>query len=197
MIGFALVLLLGSAATWIAAAGARLRARAYFRLAAVLYAAMALASGFATAEPAISAAVTDIVMPLGAAVLVIGAYAGFRRRPVILSASLILAGAGLAGIASAMLGLLVLAAVPQVLATLFALLIARKHLFTGQRSGIYLALGGLCLMGAAACRFALGTGPFTQAGLLVFAAAGQVGIALASNLIVEEERFDRGWPSVH
>lgn len=180
MTGFALVLLLGAAAAWIAAQGARARARSYLRLAAVLYAAMAVAHA-ANFAPS---AVTDIVMTLGATVLCVGAFAGFRRNPRILTASTALAFSGLAGIAAAMLGMPVLAAVPQVLSAVFTFLIARRGLFAGRRSGLYLALAAVCLLGAAACR--LTPDLMARIGLLLFAAAAVAGVALASNVFVEE-----------
>jgi len=180
MTGFALVLLLGAAAAWIAAQGARARARSYLRLAAVLYAAMAVAHA-ANLAPA---AVTDIVMTLGSTVLCVGAFAGFRRNPRILTASTALAFSGLAGIAAAMLDLPVLAAVPQVLSAVFTFLIARRGLFERQRSGLYLALAAVCLLGAAACR--LTPDLMARIGFMLFAAAAVAGVALASNVFVEE-----------
>lgn len=182
MIGFALVLLAAAAAAWIAAKGARPRARAYLRLAALLYAAMAIAHGASLAP----AAVTDVVLTMGSAVLCVGAYAGFRRNPRIFSASMVLAFSGLAGSAAAMLALPVLAAVPQVLSAIFTLLIARRGLFRRRRSGLYLALAALCLLGGAACQ--LSPGEMARAGLLLFAATAVAGVALASNLLVEEYR---------
>ncbi len=182
MIGFALVLFLGAAAGWIAAQGARPRARAYLRLAAVLYGAMAVSQAFAVAP----SAVREIVMTLGAAVLCIAAYSAFRRKPSFMSASVMLAASAASGIAAAMLGQSVLAAVPQVLSALFTLLIARRFLFAGMRSGIYLAFSALCLLGEAACSLSPGENLMARAGLLVFAATAVAGVALASNLLVEE-----------
>jgi len=182
MIGFALVLLVGAAAGWIAAQGARPRARAYLRLGAVLYGAMAISQAFGVAPPA----VRDIVMTLGSAVLCIAAYSAFKNKPRFISASALLAASAAAGIAAATLGQSVLAAVPQVLSALFTLLIARRYVFAGSRAGIYLALSALCLVGAAACSLSPGENLMARAGLLVFAAAAVAGVALASNLLVEE-----------
>jgi hypothetical protein len=182
MIGFALVLLLGAAAGWIAAQGAQLRARAYLRLGAVLYGAMAISQAFAVAP----SAVCDIVMTLGATVLCIAAYSAFRKKPRFMTASIALAAAAAAGIAAATLGQSVLAAVPQVLSAVFTLLIARRGAVLGQRSSIYLALSALCLLGEAACGLSPNDNLMARAGLLVFAAAGVAGVALASNFLVEE-----------
>ncbi len=182
MTGFALVLFLGAAAAWIAAQGARARARAYLRLGAVLYGAMAVSQGFGVAP----SAVRDIVMTLGSAVLCIAAYSAFRKKPRLMTASVVLAASALAGIAAAMLGQSMLAAVPQVLSALFTLLMARRAAFAGKRSGIYLALSAFCLLGEAACALSPGENLMARAGLLIFAAAGVSGVALASNLLVEE-----------
>ncbi|MDR3527204.1 MAG: hypothetical protein P4L57_07970 [Rhizomicrobium sp.] len=187
MIGFALVLLLGAAAGWIAAQGARPRARAYLRLGAVLYGAMAISQAFGVAPPA----VRDIVMILGSSVLCIAAYSAFKNKPRFLSASVMLAASAAAGIAAATLGQSVLAAVPQVVSALFMLLIARRFVFAGNRSGLYLALSALCLVGAAACGLAPVANLMARAGLLVFAAAAVAGVALASNLLVEERGAKR------
>lgn len=193
MTAFALILLAAAAAALLAARGLRQRAASYFQLAVVLYGAMAIAEALQWSADAVAA----IGMSLGAVVLTAGAYTAFRRSPRILSASLILAAAGLSGIASAMLGLPVLAAVPQVLSALFALLIARKPLFKGRRSGVYLALAALALLGAAALQAApSGDRAFARAGLMLFAAAGLAGSALASNLRIEEERLLRQNPSI-
>jgi hypothetical protein len=185
MTGFALVLLFAAAAAWIAANGARPRARAYLHLASALYGAMAVAQ----AADFAAAAVTDIAMTLGAVVLCIGAFSAFRRPPRIVTASFMLVGAGLCGIAAAMLGLAVLAAVPQVLAIVFTLLIARRGVFAFRRAGFYLAAAALSLLGAAACQIRQRVDPqmMTEAGLLLFAAAGVAGVALASNVLVENE----------
>jgi hypothetical protein len=182
MIGFALVLFLGAAAGWIAAAGAR--ARAYLRLACVLYGTMAVSEAFGVAPPA----VRDIVMTLGSAVLCLAAYGAFRRPLRLIAASLLLAAAAAAGIAAAMLGQSVLGAVPQVFSAVCTLIIARRPLLAGQRSGLYLALSAVCLLGAGACALSPGANLAARAGLLLFAAAAVAGVALASNLLVEEQR---------
>ena len=178
MTAFALVLLLAAAATWIACSGAPLRTRLYLRLAGVLYAALAVSEAFQVAP----AAVTDIVATLGAAVLCVAAFAGFRRSPRWFSATAVLVLAASCGIGAAVNDWRVLAAAPQLLSAIFTFLIARPGLW--QRASVYLALASLSLLGAAAS--ALAPGAMARAGLLLFAAAGLLGVALASDVLVDE-----------
>jgi hypothetical protein len=185
MTAFALVLILGAAAGWIASGGAPARARAYLRFTAVLYAAMA-AGAFLKLAPA---AVTDIVATLGSAVLCVAAFAAFRRSPPPFAASALLGLAALAGIAAAATGFAVLAAVPQVLSAAFLLLIARRELKQRRRAGVYLALSALSLVGAAACQ--LVPGMAARAGLMLFSAAGLIGVAVASDVLVEQRQKDK------
>jgi hypothetical protein len=183
MTAFALVLILGAAAGWIASGGAAPRARAYLRFAAVLYAAMAV-SVFLKLAPA---AVTDIVATLGSAVLCVAAFAAFRRTPPPLTASAVLGLAALAGITAAATGFGVLAAVPQVLSAMFMVLIARRR--ARQRAGLYLSLSALSLIGAAACQ--LEPGLAARAGVMLFAAAGVIGVSIASDVLVEQRDKDK------
>ena len=178
MTAFALVLLLAAAAAWIACGGAPLRTRLYLRLAGVLYAALAVSEAFHVAP----AAVTDIVATLGAAVLCIAAFAGFRRSPRWFSAAAVLVLAASCGIAAAANDLRALAAAPQLLCAIFTFLIARPGLW--RRASVYLALASLSLLGAAA--LALAPGAMARAGFLLFAAAGVLGVALASDVLVDE-----------
>ena len=178
MTAFALVLLLAAAATWIAGGGAPLRTRLYLRLAGVLYAALAISEAFQVAP----AAVTDIVATLGAAVLCVAAFAGFRRSPRWFSATAVLVLAASCGIGAAVNDWRVLAAAPQLLSAIFTFLIARPGLW--RRASVYLALASLSLLGAAAS--ALAPGAMARAGLLLFAAAGLLGVALASDVLVDD-----------
>lgn len=178
MTAFALVLLLSAAAAWIACGGAPLCTRLYLRLAGVLYAALAVSETFQVAP----AAVTDIVVTLGAAVLCVAAFAGFRRGPRWFTATAVLVLAAVCGIAAAATDMRVLAAAPQLLSAIFTFLIARPGLW--RRASVYLALASLCLLGAAASELA--PGAMARAGLLLFAAAGLLGVALASDVLVDE-----------
>lgn len=190
MSAFALVLLLGAAAGWIASKGAPPRARAYLRFAAVLYMSLAV-SDLAGIAPS---AVTDIVATLGSAVLCVAAFAAFRRSPHVITASGVLSLAALAGILAAATGFGVLAAVPQVLSAIFILLIARLGLKTWQRASVYLALAALSVVGAAACQLAPGVA--ARAGLMLFAAAGLLGVSLASDVLVEQRQQDKQGPAI-
>ncbi len=183
MIAFALVLLLGAASAWIAAGGAPLRTRAYLRLAAVLYAALAISDAANVA----AAAVTDIASTLGSAVLSVAAFSAFRRAPRALTASLVLLLAVICAIGAAATDWRVMAAAPQVLSAIFTFNIARHGLW--KRPSLYLALAALSLLGAAASELAPGT--VAHAGLLLFAAAGVLGVALASDVLVENDGAGR------
>jgi hypothetical protein len=70
-----------------------------------------------------------------------------------------------------------------VLGAIFTFVIARPGLV--KRPSLYLALASLSMLAAAAAGLAPGTA--ARAGLLLFAAAGVVGVALASNLLVEND----------
>lgn len=190
MSAFALVLLLGAAAGWIASKGAPPRARAYLRFAAVLYASLAV-SDLAGIAPS---AVTDIVATLGSAVLCVAAFIAFRRSPHVLTASGVLCLAATAGITAAATGFGVLAAVPQVLSAVFILLIAQRGLRAWKRANVYLALAGLSVVGAAACQMAPGAA--ARAGLMLFAAAGLLGVSIASDVLVEQRQQDKQGPAI-
>jgi hypothetical protein len=179
MTAFALVLLLGAAAAWIAAGGAPVRAQAYLKLAAVLYAALALSQAAGIA----AAAVADIAATLGSASLCVAAFSAFRRAPRPLTAFLVLLVATVAGIGAAATDWRVLASAPQVLSAVFTFVIARPGLM--KRPSVYLALAALSMLAASASSLAPGTA--ARAGLLLFAAAGVVGVALASDFLVEND----------
>lgn len=197
MIAFALVLFLASAAGWIAAKGAPARARSYLRIAAALYSALALAGvvldgvlGWLQA-PALTAvalvSVTDLVVTLGAAVLCVAAANAFRGPLGGSHAAVILGLAACIGLAAALTGFAALAAVPQVAAAGFILLLARPGLW--RRASVYLGLAGVSLIGGAACQ--LTPGLAAQAGVLLFEAAALVGVAIASNVLVEQRKQDK------
>lgn len=188
MTAFALVLLLAAAAAWIACGGAPPPARFYLRLASVLYAALAVSEVFQVA----SAAVTDIVAALGAAVLCVAAFAGFRHAPRRFTAAVVLVLAAACGIAAAATDMRVLAAAPQLLSAIFTFLMARPGLW--RRASVYLVLASLCLLGTAASELAPGT--MARAGLLLFAGAGVLGVALASDVLVDNLRGQGRRPPV-
>jgi hypothetical protein len=177
MTAFALVLLLGAAAAWIAAGGAPARTEPYLRLAAVLYGALAISEGAGIA----AAAVTDIVVTLGSAVLCVAAYSAFRRAPSTPTATLILIIAAICGVGAAATDWRLMAAAPQVLSALFTFAIARRGLW--RRPDLYLALAALCMIAAAASELA--PGAQARAGLLLFAAASVIGVGIASDGLVQ------------
>jgi hypothetical protein len=188
MIAFAAMLFLGAAAGWIAAGAASRHPRWYLRLAAMLYAAMAVSAAMAFAETA----VTQIVATLAAPLLAMAVYGTFRGAPPPIAATIILAATCVAGIVAAATGAAVLSNLPQVLAALAILAMARR--VTIKRSRLYLVLGAVSLLGAAACQLIDGT--VAGAGLLLFSAAGLLGVALASDVLVEQRQKDEGRPAV-
>jgi hypothetical protein len=192
MIAFSLILLLAGLAGWIAAKGAPARARPYLRIAAALYGALAL-SGPALEvltglihlpglTDAALLAVRDLVVTLGAALLCVAAYSAFRGAPDATTASVVLAVAALIGLAAAFTGFPVLAALPQAVSAVLVFLLARPAL--RQRPNLYLGLSALSLLGAAACQSAPGIA--ARAGVLLFVAAALIGVAFASNVLVEQ-----------
>jgi len=188
MLAFAIVLMLGAAAAWIATADVPAHTRQYLRLAAVLEASLALSAAIALATPAATAIVLTLVAPLLAA----AAWGRFFRalHPVLVS--LLLACACVAGIAASATGLAVLSAMPQVIAVAVIGAIARPAAFS--RARLYLVLGAVSLLGAAAC--ALGVGGVAQMGVLLFSAAGLLGITLASEIPVEQRQKADDWLSI-
>jgi hypothetical protein len=186
MTAFAIVLFLGAAAGWIAAGAARKHPRWHLRFAAMLYAAMAISAAMVFA----ASAVTHIVVTLAAPLLAMAAYGTFRRVPVPVAATIILAMSCIAGIAAAATGAIVLSTLPQVLAALAIVAMARRVTIT--RSRLYLVLGAASLLGAAACQ--LIDGVVANAGMLLFSAAALLGVALASNVLVEQrQQHERGF----
>lgn len=176
MTAFALILVLGSAGAFLAARYAPPRARDYLRLAAVLYAALGIAEGFGIAADAVA----DIVAALGAGVLGVAAFAAFRRPPPAVATSLVLFIAALCGIGAAATDWPAMAAAPQLIAALALLVIGRP---VRRRAGLYLGLAGFALIGSATC--APIPGAAARAGMLLFAAASVLGVALASDFLVE------------
>ena len=197
MIAFSLILLLASVAGWIAANGAPARARPYLQIAAALYAALAL-SGPALETltslihlPGLNEgallSVRDLVATLGAALLCVAAYSAFRGAPDATTASVILALAALIGLAAALTGFPILAAVPQAVSAVLIFLLARPAL--RHRASLYLGLSALSLLAAAACQSAPGIA--ARAGVLLFVAAALIGVAFASNVLVEQRNQDK------
>jgi hypothetical protein len=171
MIAFAIVLFLAAAAGWIAVQGIPQAGRIFMRFAAVLYAALSLSVAGRLAPDSVS----DIVLPLACALLAFAAFSLVRKTPPVVLTAAILIPVCLAGIAAAVLNTVMLAVVPQLLAAAVLFLIAR--LGGMKRTRLYLSLGAAALLGAASCRLSLGLS--AEAGLMLFSAAGFVGIALS------------------
>lgn len=131
-------------------------------------------------------AVRDMVVTLGTAVLSVAAFAAFRKKPATLTATLVLALAALAGMASAATGFRLIATLPQVFGAAFTFLIARHGLW--RRASIYLSLAAVAMLFGAACAFSPGAA--AHAGILLFAAAELVGVATASDVLVEQREKD-------
>lgn len=169
----ALVLLVAAVMAWWLALGARRTARLYVRLAAALEAALAIAAGTNLA-PLVLAPLT---VALSAVLLAFAAHASFRRP-----ASPLFAGIGLtvgcaAGLAAAFTGATLPAVAPQSIAIVAMLMVARRGLRRLSAPSIELAAGALALLAAAASLLA--TTPDALVALLLFSAAGLLGVALA------------------
>lgn len=147
---------------WLMAARLRAGARLYLRFAAVLFA------GLAVSVPLGMGDVTGLLLlPLGAASLMIGALARFARPLPVFVASLALVvalGGGFAGLLS---GYAMLALAPAIFASLAV---------------IAAALNGVAMIPVLAGAALLASGPVfleqgARAGLLLFCAAALVGLA--------------------
>jgi hypothetical protein len=182
MIAFAIVLFLAAAAGWIAVQATAQTARIFMRFAAVLYAAFSVSVAGRLAPQSVA----DIVLPLACALLALAALSLVRKAPPAAFIAAVLIPISIAGIAAAVLDMVMLAVVPQLLAAAVLFLVAHR----GGRTRLYLSLGAAALLGAASCRLSLGLS--AQAGLLLFSAAGFVGIALSLDGFVEPRRAAKG-----
>ncbi|MEJ0026960.1 MAG: hypothetical protein WDN01_13115 [Rhizomicrobium sp.] len=175
-----MLLLASTLAAWLVAAGARPPARVHIRFAAILFAALGVAS--LAAQPA-APAIALLVLPIGLSVLVLGAAAA-RAKPLepTLAASL-LAAVSLAALAAAVTGMAALSLGPSALGAVAIGVL-------GARSGDRLAVvqgvaAAFCFLGAASAFALADAGPE----LTLFCAAGLLGLALAlsrSGAAVEE-----------
>jgi hypothetical protein len=177
-------LLLGAAgiAAWFTALGARPAARVQIRFAAVLFAALAVAT---LSAPSAASAIALIVLPIGVSVMALASGTGFGTpaRPSL--AAIVLALVVLAALTAAVTGWQAFALTPAAFAIVgMAVVYARKF---GERQ--LAALQGLvsaaCFL-AASSAFAL---EGVAAPVLLFAAAGLLGLTLAlsrSDGVVDE-----------
>ncbi|MEI9991077.1 MAG: hypothetical protein WDM86_13655 [Rhizomicrobium sp.] len=175
-----LLLLASSLAAWLVASGARPPARVHIRFAAILFAALGVAS---LAVEAAAPAIALLVLPIGSSVLVLGAAAA-RTRPLepALAAAL-LAAVSLAALAAAVTGMAALSLAP---AALCAVAIGVLGVRSADRLGAFQGVAAsMCFLGAASAFALEGAG----AALTLFCAAGLLGLALAlsrSGAVVEE-----------
>ncbi|MGC9952905.1 MAG: hypothetical protein ABSD21_01310 [Rhizomicrobium sp.] len=192
MSAFAAVLALGAAAAWITAKGARPASRLYLRFACVLYAALAASALANIAQEAVA----EIATTLATALLMLAAFANFRRVPKPLPAAIILAAASVAGIWSAASGAIAPSVFAQVICQFVMIALARRGL--GRRPSVHLALAAAALL-AASCSL-LANDPHAFMALLLFSAAGLLGTTLslvrASEIPLEERRDADGAAAV-
>jgi hypothetical protein len=191
---FAAVLALAAAAAWLTAKGARPSSRLYLRFACVLYAALA-ASALANIAPQ---AVAVIATTLATALLMLAAYASFRRAAKPLPAASVLAMACVAGIWSAARGAMAPAVVLQVFCLFVMIALARRGLAAWRRPSIHLVLAAAALLAASCSLLVENSQAFVA--LLLFSAAGLLGTTLslvrASEIPVEERRDADGAAAV-
>ena len=194
MSAFAIVLALAAAASWLTANGARPSSRLYLHFACVLYAALA-ASALAGIAPQ---AVGTIATTMATALLMLAAFASFRRAPKPLPAAVILAAACVAGIWSAASGATAPAVVLQVFCQFVIVALARRGFAPWRRESIHLALAAASLL-AASCSLLVEDMRAFMA-LLLFSAAGLLGTTLSlarnSEIFVEESRDADGATAV-
>ena len=180
------LLLAATVAVWFVAAGARAAARLQIRFAAVLIAALTIA---AAAMPIAAAAVALLVLPIAFGVLALAAAAGFARPLLAAPAALMLALCCLAGLAAAISGFAALSLAPAVLALVAIAAIFLRQFDAARPASLQGILSALCFLGAVSAFALEGTG----AAMLLFAAAGLLGIALAlaRSDVAQEQRSGR------
>ena len=175
-----------AAASWLTANGARPPSRLYLHFACVLYAALAAGALAGIAPQAVGAIATT----LAAALLMLAAFASFRRAPKPLPAAAILAAACVAGIWSAASGAMALAVALQVFCQFVMVALARRGFAQWRRQSIHLALAAAALLAASCSLLVEDSRAFVA--LLLFSAAGLLGTALSlarnSEIFVEKPR---------
>jgi hypothetical protein len=178
----AVVLFAASVGAWLWAAPQRSRTRLYLRFSAILFAALAV-----SAPLVIAGIMALLLLPLGAASLMIAALARFARPLPVFAASLALI-VGLAGGLGALLsGATILALAPVMVAGLAVIAAALNGVaIIPVLAGAALLASGLVFQEQSA-----------QAGLFLFCAAALVGLASPASrgkksaLAVEQQRLAR------
>jgi hypothetical protein len=182
VVAAALLLLIAALAVWFVAGGARPAARVQLRFAGALFAALALS---AAVTPAAAAAVTLLVLPLALSVLALAATAGFARGLPAGVAAVLLALVCLAGLAAAITGLALFSLAPAAAGIIAALAVFLRQFDAARAASVQGMLSALCFLAGASSFAVDGAG----AGLLLFSAAGLLGMTLAltrSDVVVEE-----------
>ena len=178
----AFLLLAATLAAWFVAGGARPAARVQLRFAAMLFAAVPLA---VAAVPQAAPAVTLLVLPVGLGIFALAVVAGFSKALTPGLAAILLAAACLAGLAAAITGLAAVSLAPSALAIAVLVVLFVRQFDAARTASVQGLLSAVCFLGAASVFAAEGAG----AALLLFAAAGVLGVTLAlarSDVAVEE-----------
>lgn len=170
---FAAVLLFATVAAWLIAAGVRVQARGYLRLAAVLDAGLAVSVGTGIAP----AAIAPLTGTLATVLMALAVHTSFRRSVRPAFSGLLLAVACCCAIGAAYSGEALPALAPQFAAVLAMLVIARRGLARLRAPSILLAAASLSRF-AGMCAL-VATDDRAMVAVMLFSAAGLLGVTLA------------------
>jgi hypothetical protein len=179
-VDFAIVLVLAGLLGIIASRTARPASRTYFALAAVLYAALAVAdviTNFVPGTQSFAEPITLLVCALGPVALSVSLFASFAHPPKSWMAALLLVFAMCAGIGAAILGTPALSFAVLIAAICAMLALAARRYTTDKRGAFHAIIASVCFV-AGASAGAMNDAAGTVA-LMLFSAAGLLGIALA------------------
>jgi hypothetical protein len=186
MMALAVMLLAASIAGWIAVTDVPPAARAYARFACMLYAALAAACAIGMQ---LAGAVTLIVSACAPVLLAIAQRIVFRGPVAASIAASMLTAACIAGMIAAATGIAVLGFAPLLLCVLVMIAISLRRFGDLRAAAIQTIASAIALL-AGASAFAAG-GEAAQPALILFSAAGLLGIALAlaprSDGVVEQK----------
>jgi hypothetical protein len=192
MTALAVMLLAASIAGWIAVADGPPAARAYVRFACVLYAALAAASAIGAQ---LAGAVTLIVSACAPVLLAIAHRIVFRAPVAASIAASVLVVGCIAGMTAAATNIAVLSFAPLSVSVLVIIANSLRD-FSDRRGPAIQAIASAAALLAGASAFAAG-GEAAQPALILFSAAGLLGIALAlaprSDAAIEQ----KGAPDLH
>ncbi len=186
MSAFAAMLLCAAVAAWIVAAAAPASARAFIRFAAMLYAALAAAN---VVDARLADAVALIVSAVAPTMLALAALRVFHRPPAPSLAAVLLVTTCLAGMAAAATGLWLLAFVPLAVSVTVLIVVGSRRLGDSPTAAAQTMVSAAAFVAGASAFVTEGAG--ARAALLLFSAAGLLGIALAlardSGIEIEQE----------